>query len=33
MGYALSGPIEEDKLRSIAIEVCGELGGRPETWQ
>ena len=33
MGYALSGPIEEHKLRSIAIEVCGELGGRPETWQ
>ncbi len=33
MGYALSGPIEEAKLRSIAIEVCGELGGRPETWQ
>ena len=33
MGYALSGPIEEAKLRSIAIEVCGELGGRPEAWQ
>ena len=33
MGYALSGPIEEGKLRSIAIEVCGELGGRPEAWQ
>ncbi|MFL9945478.1 anti-sigma factor [Paraburkholderia agricolaris] len=33
MGYALSGPIAEDKLRSIAIEVCSALGGKPETWQ
>ncbi|WP_206955646.1 anti-sigma factor family protein [Trinickia acidisoli] len=33
MGYALSGPISEDKLRAIAIEVCGALGGRPESWE
>ncbi|MFM0401802.1 anti-sigma factor [Paraburkholderia aspalathi] len=33
MGYALSGPISEDKLRSIAIEVCSALGGKPEAWQ
>jgi len=33
MGYALSGPIAEDKLRSIAIEVCSALGGKPEAWQ
>ncbi|CAE6784134.1 anti-sigma factor family protein [Paraburkholderia haematera] len=33
MGYALSGPIAEGKLRSIAIEVCSALGGKPETWQ
>ncbi|MEW9586124.1 anti-sigma factor [Paraburkholderia sp. DGU8] len=33
MGYALSGPIAEGKLRSIAIEVCSALGGKPEAWQ
>ena len=33
MGYALSGPIAEGKLRSIAIDVCSALGGRPEAWQ
>jgi anti-sigma factor RsiW len=33
MGYALSGPISEGKLRTIALEVCSELGGRPESWQ
>ncbi|MFM0501719.1 anti-sigma factor [Paraburkholderia caffeinilytica] len=33
MGYALSGPISEDKLRSMAIEVCSALGGKPEAWQ
>ncbi|WP_233829447.1 anti-sigma factor family protein [Paraburkholderia sp. ZP32-5] len=32
MGYALSGAIAEDKLRTIAIDVCGELGGKPEKW-
>jgi anti-sigma factor RsiW len=33
MGYALSGPISEGKLRSIAIDVCNALGGKPESWQ
>ncbi|WP_434109657.1 anti-sigma factor [Paraburkholderia caffeinilytica] len=33
MGYALSGPIAEGKLRAIAIEVCSALGGKPESWQ
>ena len=33
MGYALSGAIAEGKLRSIAIDVCSELGGKPEAWQ
>jgi anti-sigma factor RsiW len=33
MGYALSGPIGEGKLREIAIDVCSALGGRPESWQ
>lgn len=33
MGYALSGPISEGKLRSIAIDVCSDLGGKPESWQ
>jgi anti-sigma factor RsiW len=33
LGYALSGPISEGKLRSIAVEVCSALGGRPESWQ
>ncbi|MBB5412925.1 MULTISPECIES: anti-sigma factor family protein [unclassified Paraburkholderia] len=33
MGYALSGAIAEGKLREIAIDVCSELGGKPETWQ
>jgi anti-sigma factor RsiW len=33
MGYALSGPIAEGKLRSIAIDVCNALGGKPESWQ
>jgi anti-sigma factor RsiW len=32
MGYALSGQAE-GKLREIAIDVCSELGGRPESWQ
>lgn len=32
MGYALSGPIAEGKLRSIALDVCSELGGKPENW-
>jgi anti-sigma factor RsiW len=33
MGYAVSGSISETKLRAIAIDVCGALGGRPESWQ
>jgi anti-sigma factor RsiW len=33
MGYALSGPISEGKLRTIAIDVCSALGGKPESWQ
>ncbi|MBC8735840.1 anti-sigma factor [Paraburkholderia sp. UCT31] len=33
MGYALSGAIAEGKLREIAIDVCSELGGKPDTWQ
>lgn len=33
MGYALSGPISEGKLREIAIDVCGSLGGKPDSWK
>jgi anti-sigma factor RsiW len=33
MGYALSGAIAEAKLRAIALDVCSELGGKPESWQ
>ncbi|MGH8782256.1 anti-sigma factor family protein [Paraburkholderia sp.] len=33
MGYALSGTVPEGKLRSMAIDVCNALGGRPESWQ
>ena len=33
MGYAMSGPISEGKLREIAIDVCSDLGGKPESWQ
>ena len=33
LGYALSGPISEGKLREIAVDVCSALGGRPESWQ
>ncbi|MCC8401560.1 anti-sigma factor [Paraburkholderia sp. MMS20-SJTN17] len=33
LGYALSGAIAEGKLREIALDVCNELGGKPETWQ
>jgi anti-sigma factor RsiW len=31
-GYALSGTIAEAKLREIAADVCGELGGDPARW-
>jgi anti-sigma factor RsiW len=33
MGYALSGPISESKLRAIAIDVCSALGGKPQSWE
>lgn len=33
LGYALSGPISEAKLRAIALEVCSALGGKPDSWQ
>ncbi|WP_144153995.1 anti-sigma factor family protein [Paraburkholderia sp. BCC1885] len=33
MGYAMSGPISEGKLREMAIDVCGDLGGKPSSWQ
>jgi anti-sigma factor RsiW len=32
-GYALSGQIAEDRLHEMAADVCGALGGHPETWQ
>ncbi|WP_322009444.1 anti-sigma factor [Paraburkholderia sp. J12] len=32
MGYALSGPPTEGKLRTIAYTVCGALGGTPAQW-
>ncbi|MFP4829161.1 MULTISPECIES: anti-sigma factor family protein [Paraburkholderia] len=31
-GYALSGPQTEPKLREIALDVCGALGGKPGQW-
>ncbi|RAR56196.1 anti-sigma factor RsiW [Paraburkholderia unamae] len=31
-GYALSGPQTEPKLREIAFDVCGALGGKPGQW-
>ncbi|MFD1555940.1 anti-sigma factor [Paraburkholderia silviterrae] len=32
MGYALSGPATETRLRTIAYEVCGALGGTRAQW-
>ncbi|GLU31137.1 anti-sigma factor [Trinickia caryophylli] len=32
-GYALSGSISEAKLRAIAVDVCGALGGKSQSWQ
>jgi hypothetical protein len=29
----MSGPISEGKLREMAIDVCGDLGGKPSSWQ
>ncbi|WP_369290448.1 anti-sigma factor family protein [Burkholderia pseudomallei] len=31
--YALSGQLDEGRLRSIAADVCGELGGHPQRWR
>ncbi|AOJ07110.1 anti-sigma factor family protein [Burkholderia mayonis] len=31
--YALSGQLAEDRLRAIAVDVCGELGGHPDRWR
>lgn len=33
MGYALSGRGSNAHLRTMAADVCGALGGNPETWQ
>ena len=33
MGYALSGQMAEGQLRTIAVDVCSELGGHPEKWR
>jgi len=33
MGYALSGQVPEAHLRPIALDVCGALGGNPESWR
>jgi anti-sigma factor RsiW len=33
MGYALSGQVPEIHLRPIALDVCGALGGHPESWR
>jgi hypothetical protein len=29
----LSGEVASDKLREMAIDVCGDLGGHPELWK
>jgi anti-sigma factor RsiW len=33
MGYALSGQMEEEQLREMAVDVCSEPGGHPERWR
>ncbi|RQR28867.1 anti-sigma factor [Burkholderia sp. Bp9143] len=33
MGYALSGRGDERRLRELAIEACGALGGPTEAWK
>ena len=33
MAYALSGQMAEGQLRKMAVDVCSELGGHPETWR
>ncbi|MGO4330481.1 anti-sigma factor [Cupriavidus sp. 2TAF22] len=32
-GYAVSGQSTEPRLREIALDVCGSLGGAPEEWR
>jgi anti-sigma factor RsiW len=31
--YALSGDVADGRLREIAVDICGDLGGRPEQWR
>lgn len=31
--YALSGDVSDGRLREIAVDVCGDLGGHPEQWR
>lgn len=31
--YALSGDVADGRLREIAVDVCGDLGGHPEQWR
>ena len=33
MGYALSGRGDDPRLREIAMEACGALGGRTDVWK
>ncbi|VWD44302.1 anti-sigma factor [Burkholderia lata] len=33
MGYALSGQGDERRLRELAIDACGELGGPTDAWK
>lgn len=33
MGYALSGRADERRLRELAIEACGALGGPTDAWK
>lgn len=33
LGYALSGPVTEGRLRAIAAELCNTTGGKAESWQ
>lgn len=31
--YAVSGEVADGRLREIAVDVCGDLGGHPEQWR
>ena len=31
--YALSGDVADGRLREIAVDICGDLGGHPEQWR